>query len=127
MVLTYWDEDVFVDIERCGQALSKNVHDVIITIRAVVEFDANRVLPFLRFEDMIRVRSVKNKALKIEFAHTTQFRPRLEVHVGIIADAFVAFEKSDFGIEVGADFAMLSKTFEPAGELCQYPFANSLF
>src|ERR1700739_2428267 len=77
MVLTHWDEDVFVDVERRSQALSKHVHDVIVAICAVVEFDANRVLPFLRFENIIRVRSVKNEALKIEFPHTTQFWPRL--------------------------------------------------
>src|ERR1700746_1427310 len=106
MVLTHWDEDVFVDIERRGQTLSKNVHDVIIAIRPVVEPDANRVLPFLRFENMIRVRSVKNKALKIEFAHPTQFRPGLEVHISIVADAVITFEKSDFRIEIGANLAM---------------------
>ena len=70
---------------------------------------------------MVRVRGMKNEAFKIELSYTAQFRPRFEGHIGVIADAVVAFEKADFGIEVGADFAMLSETFEPTvlvGQAC---------
>ena len=63
---------------------------------------------------MVRVRCVKDEAFEIEFAHTAQFRPRLEVHIGIVADAVIAFEKSDFGIEIGPHLPMLRETFEPA-------------
>ena len=76
-----------------GQPLRKNVHDVIIAIGTVIEFDAKGVLPFLRFENMIRVRVVKNEAREIEFAHTTQFRPRLEGHIGIVGNAAIRFSK----------------------------------
>src|SRR5215469_6328333 len=114
MVLTYRDEDVFVNVERSGQPLRKHVHDVVIAIGTIIEFDAKCVLPFLGLQNMIRVRGVKNEALEIEFAHTTQFRPRLEGHIGIVADAVIAFEKSDFGIEIGADLTVLAKDLEPA-------------
>src|SRR5215469_3504682 len=114
MVLTYRDEDVLVNVERGGQPLRKNIHDVVIAIGTVIEFDAKRVLPFLRFENMIRVRGVKNEALEIELAHTTQLRPRLEGYIGIVANAVIAFEKSNLGIEIGTDLAMLAQNFEPA-------------
>src|SRR5215467_5482821 len=93
MVLTYRDEDVLVNLNGGGQPLRKNVHDVIIAIGTVIEFDAKGVLPFLRFENMIRVRVVKNEAREIEFAHTTQFRPRLEGHIGIVGNAAIRFSK----------------------------------
>jgi hypothetical protein len=60
------------------------------------------------------VSGAKNEAFKIEFAHTTQFRPRLEVHISVVANAVVTFEKSDFRIEIGANVAMLGQPFEPA-------------
>src|SRR5215472_9903174 len=114
VVFTNRNENVLVDIEWSGETLRKDIHNVVVTVRAVIELDAKRVLPFLRLQDMVRIRGMKNEPFEIEFAHTTQFRPRLESHIGVIADAVVAFEKSDLGIEIGSDLAMLSETFEPA-------------
>ena len=63
---------------------------------------------------MFRVRGMKNEALKIKLTHTAKFRPRLEVHIRVVADAVSAFEKTNLGIEIRTDLAMLAKDFEPA-------------
>src|SRR6266567_7499892 len=107
MVLAHRNEDVLVDVEWSGETLCKDVHYVVVAIRAVIEFDAKRVLPFLRFENMIRVRGVENETFEIELAHSSQFWPRLEGHIGIITNAVVAFQEADFRIEVGTDLTML--------------------
>src|SRR5215469_577696 len=114
VVFTNRYEDVLVDVEWCGEALRKDIHNVIVAVGAVIEFDAKRVLPLLGLQNMFRVRSVKNEVFKIEFPHTAQFRPRLEVHIRVVTDTVGTFQKADLGIEIGTDLAMLAKNFEPA-------------
>ena len=114
MVFTNRDENVLVDVEWSGEALRKDVHDVVIAICPVIEFNAKCILPLLRLQNMSCIRCVKDEAFKIEFAHTGQFRSRLKVHIGVVTDAVTAFEKADLRIEVGADLAMLTQDFEPA-------------
>src|SRR5215469_15226512 len=114
VVLTKRNEDVLVDIEWSGDTLRKDIDNVVVAVGAVMEFDAKRVLPFLGLQNMFRVRSVKDEALKIELAHTAKFWPRLEVHICVVTDTVGTFQKADLGIEIGTDLAMLAKDFEPA-------------
>src|SRR5215471_7523170 len=114
VVFTNRNEHVFVDVEWSGKALRKDIDNVVVAVSTVVEFDPKRILPFLCLQDMVRIWRVKNETFEIELTHAAQFRPRLEVDIGIVADAVVTFEKPNLGIEVRADFAMLGETFEPA-------------
>lgn len=52
------NESVLVDIEWSGEALREHVNDVV-AIRTIVELNAKRVLPNLRFENVLGIRSVK--------------------------------------------------------------------
>src|SRR5215469_3115560 len=114
VVFSNRNEDVLVDIEWSGETLRKDIDNVVVAVGAVIEFDANRVLPFLGLQNMFRVWSVKNEAFKIELTHTAKFRPRLEVHIRVVTDTVGTFQKADLGIEIGTDLAMLTKNFEPA-------------
>src|SRR5215469_2090291 len=114
VVFTNRNKDVLVDIEWSGEALRKYVHNVVIAVGTVIEFDAKRVLPLLSLQNVFRVRRMKNEPFKIELTHTAKFRPRLEVDIRVVTDTVGTFKKTDLGIKVGTNLAMLSKNFEPA-------------
>src|SRR5215471_8491353 len=114
VILTDRDKDVLVDIERSGETLRKYVHNVVIAVGRVIEFDPKRVLPLLSLQNMFRIRGVKHEAFEIELAHTMEFWPRLEVHIRVVTDTVGTFKKADLGIEVGPDLAMLAKHLKPA-------------
>src|SRR5215469_5589205 len=114
VVFTNRNKDVLIDIEWSGETLRKDIHNVVVTIGTIIEFDAKGVLPFLGLQNVFRVRGVKKEALKIKLTDTAKLRPRLEVHIRVVADAVGAFEKTNLGIEIRTDLAMLAKDFEPA-------------
>ncbi len=121
VVFTNRNEDVLVDVEWSSEALCEDIHDVVIAIRTVIEFNAKRVLPLLGFENMFGVWSVKNETFEVEFTYTAKFWARFEVHIRVVTDAVGAFKKADLGIKVRPDFAALGETFEPAvliNEVC---------
>jgi len=47
MIEAIGNNDVFVDVERRHDSLVKHVDDVVIGIGTIVEFGAERALPFL--------------------------------------------------------------------------------
>lgn len=114
MVFPNRNKDVLENVERGRETLCEYVHDVVVAVGAIIEFNTKRVLPFLGFENMVRVWGVEDEPFEIELTYTAQFWPWLEGHIGIITDAIVALEKSDFGIEVWPNLAVLAKNFEPA-------------
>ena len=65
VVFPNWNEEVLVDVEGLDQALGKDIHDVVIAVRAVVELDPERVLPLLRLQNVTSIRCIKNEALEI--------------------------------------------------------------
>jgi hypothetical protein len=65
VIFAHWNKSVFVDVEWLDQALRKDVHDVVIAVRAVVEFDPEGVLPLLRLQNVTSVRRMENEALEI--------------------------------------------------------------
>src|SRR5215467_9187467 len=95
VVFTNRNEDILVDIEWSGETLGKDVDNVVVTVSAVIEFDPKCVLPFLGLQNMFGVRGMKNEALEIEFAHTTQSRPRFEVHISVVTDTVGTLKKAD--------------------------------
>lgn len=62
MVQTHRNVNVAVNVERFSEALSEYVDDIIVAIRAVVELDTKRALPFLGLQDVLAVGSVEEKA-----------------------------------------------------------------
>jgi len=66
------------------------------------ELDPRGALPFLRLKNMARVWSMKDEAFKAHLAHSTNFRPRLQDQVEVVADAIGPFKEPHTGIEVRA-------------------------
>ena len=74
VVFADWNEKILVDVERCRQPLGEDVHNVVVTVRAVVEFDTKRVLPLLRLENVVSIGRVKNEAFKVKLAYAAKLR-----------------------------------------------------
>ena len=126
VVFTDRNKGVFVDVERSDKTLGKYVHDVVIAIGPIVEFNAKGVLPFLCLQNMVSVGGVKNEAFKVELTHTAKFRPGLEIHIRVVTDTVVTFEKAHLGIEIGADLVMLAKEFQPTILAVTIPIVKSI-
>ncbi len=47
--------------------MSKDIDNVVVTIRTVVEFDTKCVLPLLYLENMMSVRGVEYESFKVQF------------------------------------------------------------
>ena len=72
------NNNIFVDVERRNDSLGEHVHDVVICIGTIVEFGAERTLPFLGLQDAMSIRGMKNEALEIQFSDATYLWPRLK-------------------------------------------------
>jgi hypothetical protein len=75
-------KNVFVSIERSGEALRENVYDVVVRVRTVVEVGAESRLPFLCLHGPVSVRRVVDETLKVQFAHTCELGANFEIGVG---------------------------------------------
>jgi len=65
MIEAIGNNDVFVDVERRHDSLGEHVDDVVIGIGTIVEFGAERALPFLGLQDAMSIRGMKNKPSKL--------------------------------------------------------------
>src|SRR5439155_19325775 len=102
-----WYHYMLVNIERFNDALGEYVHDVIVSVGAIVEVGSEGSLPFLCLERATRIGCVENKTFEVEFTHGADFRPRLKIRIDQVATAVGTFEEADLWVEVGANFAML--------------------
>src|SRR5713226_3832490 len=115
VVFAHRNKYALVDVKRRGQPLGEDVHNVIVTVGAVVEFDTKGALPLLCLENMVSVGCMEDKAFEVELAHTANFWSELEVAVQVIADAVGSFEKTHLRVEIRTNFPVLGEQFKPVG------------
>src|SRR5262249_16895313 len=115
VIFTNRNRHVLIDIEWRKQPLGEDIHDIVITVRTVIEFNSKSVLPLLGLEQTIGEGCMKDEALEIQFSDTGQLRPWFEINVKVVAHAVGQFDKSNLGIEVWADFSPLCQNFQPVG------------
>jgi len=113
MIFADWNRNILVDIERRDQSLGKDVHNVVIAVRTIMEIDPKGVLPLLCLQNVVSIRRVKDESLKVQVPHTVKFRPGFEVHVEVVAYTVSAREKADFRVEIRSYFPVLSEDVEP--------------
>ena len=113
MIEAIGNNDVFVNVERREDSLSEHIHDVVIGIGTIVEFGAERTLPFLGLQDAMSIRGMKNEALEVELPDATNLRPRLQSEISVVTDTIGTFEKTNLGIEIRTDLAAFGEKFEP--------------
>src|SRR5712671_459136 len=102
-----------VEVERNDQALSENVHDVVVAIGTIIEVDAKCVLPLLRLQHMVSIGSMKHESFKVQFTHALDPGPKLEVGIEVVANAVLAFEEAHLGIKVRPNFSMVADQLQP--------------
>src|SRR5206468_5779011 len=105
VVLADGNGNILVNIERLSQQLRENIHDIVVAVRPVVEFDPKGVLPLLRFENVVSIGRVKNESFEVQLAHSAQFGSGLEGCIQIVTDAIGAFDEPNLGIKIWPDFA----------------------
>src|SRR5437868_15433654 len=105
VIETIGNNDVFVNIERREDSLGEHIHDVVIGIGTIVEFGAERTLPFLGLQDAMSIRGMKNEALEVELPDASNLRSRLQSEISVVTDTISAFKKTDLGIEIRTDLA----------------------
>src|SRR5258708_3019392 len=101
------------EVERNDQALSENVHDVVVAIGTVIEVDAKRVLPLLCLQHMMSIGSMKHESFKVQFTHALDPGPHLEDGIDIVPNPVLTLEESQFGIKVGPNFSMVADQLQP--------------
>src|ERR1051326_6330452 len=96
------DENVFVNMERRRDPLCKHSGNIIIRVSAVIEFSAERALPFLRGYIAAGVRRVLHKAFELQLPDAVDLRPGLKRKIAIGFIDVRQLNESDFGIkEIG--------------------------
>src|SRR5438309_2033828 len=105
--------NLLVEVERNDQALSENVHDVVVAIGTIIEVDAKRVLPLLCLQYMMSIGSMKHESFKVQFTHALDPGPNFEVGIEIVANAVLTFEESHLGIKVRRNFSMVTDQLQP--------------
>src|SRR2546422_4274029 len=106
VVFTNWNENMLVEVERGRESLGKDVHNVVVGVGTVVEFDAKGVLPFLRLQNVVSVGRMKNKSFEVQLAYAAERRARLEVRVEVVTDAISSLNEPNFLIKVRPDLAV---------------------
>src|SRR5579875_4217423 len=81
MINPGWNENVLIDVERRGNQLRVNVHEVVIRVRAVIPHGTECPLPFLRLKATVRKRRMVDKPFKIQFANTRNLWPRRKIQI----------------------------------------------
>src|SRR5713226_1164020 len=115
VVNAHWNIDVFVNVEGRDEPLGKHVNDVVVGVGAVVKIRPKSGLPFLCLSKAVRIRSVEDETLELQFPETRKFWPSLESGVSKIADAVGTLKKADLRVEVGADLSVFRFKVEPVG------------
>src|SRR6266487_3893561 len=113
VVFADWNGNILVNVERLSQQLRENIHDIVVAVRPVVEFDPKGVLPLLCLQNVTCIGRVKNESFEVQLAHSAQFGSGLEGRIQIVTDAIGAFEKADFGVEVWPNLAAFGEEFQP--------------
>src|SRR5438128_12296907 len=109
------NENILVEVERGCEPLGKDVHNVVVAVRTVVEFDAKGVLPFLRLQNVVSVGRMKNKPFEVQLAHAVELRAQPEVHIEVVTDAIRSLYEPNLRIEIRPDLAVSGDYFEPVG------------
>jgi hypothetical protein len=104
VVFTRWNENVLVNVERGGEPLREDIHDVVVAVGSVVEFETKCALPLLRLKDMVRVWGVKYETFEVEFADPANLWPGLKSCIQVVAYAVGAFEETTSGLKLGPTF-----------------------
>ena len=115
MIFTHRNENVLIDVERAGQPLREDVHDVVVAVGSIVEFETKGALPLLRLKNMVSVWGMKYETFKVEFADAANLWSGLKGRVQVVAYAIRSFQKTHFGVEVGTDLPSLREYLEPVG------------
>src|SRR5260370_8238182 len=113
VIVTNGNGNILVEVERNDQALSENVHDVVVAIGTIIEVDAKCVLPLLRLQHMVSIGSMKHESFKVQFTHALDPGPNLEVGIEVVANAVLAFEEAHLGIKVRPNFSMVTVHLQP--------------
>ncbi len=69
MIQATWDDDIFVDVEGSGDALSEDVNYIFIGVGTVVKLRTEGGLPLL---DAVRVGRVKEETFKLQLADAAE-------------------------------------------------------
>src|SRR5437667_10754119 len=81
------NNDVFVDVKRRHDSLSENIHDVVIGVGPIMEFSAERSLPFLGLQDAVSVGGMKHETFEIQFADTANHMSLYYVEIRVVRDS----------------------------------------
>src|SRR5258708_20549959 len=90
--------NLLVEVERNDQALSENVHDVVVAIGTIIEVDAKRVLPLLRLQHMVSIGIMKHESFKVQFTHALDPGPNLKVAIEIVTNPALPSKQSNLAL-----------------------------
>src|SRR5260370_8252762 len=113
VVNAHWNIDVLIDVEGRGEPLGKHINDVVVRVGAVVKVGPKRGLPFLCLNKAVRIRSMEDETLELQFPETRKFWPSLESGVSKIAAAVGTLKKADLRVQPLPDLSLFPFTAEP--------------
>ena len=105
VIQTVGNKHTLVDVKGRGNPLREHVRDIVVGVGPVIEFRAERALPFLRGDFVARIGSMENETLELQLTDGRNLGPDLESQISIRFVGIGSFNETNLRVEIGPSFS----------------------